>query len=321
MTISITAQRCDYDTYNVTISSPVEAGGGDHYCVVDCSNRAWMEIKLDDVPIGTSFGMYFTDANETYVLKVKNTSVEVGNNPLMLKWPYTVTALYAPAWATLKGTIQCTLTYDECCVASPDRWFDNASEGPDGVPVSGTAVIAGSAISIFSGKPADAHKCFTVPCSGACGTAPTWDPTEDIVFGTINKDWSDTLTPEASDVKTAFLASTCDETITITTSRSYNGMSFDRDTTIHVTKAAASWVTVIDCTMHEASVSGNLSYPPGSVGPTYDDAHVVTLNGMGGCGALIFKPGGSAAITEECNTTYAWLYGDGATSIAIGIRI
>lgn len=122
MTLSISAQRCDYDTYNITISSPVEADGGDHYCVIDCSSRVSLDIALDAVPLDGRIGMLFTNAGETYVLSVKNKG-DYGNTPVTLSWPYQITAVYAPAWAKRRGVIACTLVFNLCDSDADSGWL------------------------------------------------------------------------------------------------------------------------------------------------------------------------------------------------------
>lgn len=120
MAISITAHKCTADSYTVSISSPVEPGGGDHIASIDLRDRrATVSIKIDGAEVGPSISLWFSSAGETYHLEVKNlSSKDVEPNAVTLHWPYTVHGVYAPSWADVQGEIRCSLVFEACCVAS-----------------------------------------------------------------------------------------------------------------------------------------------------------------------------------------------------------
>lgn len=122
MALSITANKCNFDSYEVTITSPVEPGGGDHIASIDFGDAAMayaLSIKLEGVAIYGGCSLYFTSAGESYTLEVKS-NIENSNAAPVLKWTYTVHGLYAPVWADVKGEINIVLDFTSCCnVVSP----------------------------------------------------------------------------------------------------------------------------------------------------------------------------------------------------------
>jgi hypothetical protein len=120
MTISISVGKCSYDTFEVTISSPVESGGGDHYCTIDL-NSLYPEFaylysyKLDGVSVSGSVVVLFTSAGESYTLEVKLTIQDVTQLPnVSINLPYKVHGVYAPTWADIDGVINITPDFTPC---------------------------------------------------------------------------------------------------------------------------------------------------------------------------------------------------------------
>lgn len=120
-TIALTYDNChpdEADTFTLTLSGTPEVGG-DHYSVLDFSgfNTAqisWtLVISGTEVGISRTQGFMFTSAGETYTLKARLSSafaMRVSSGDISLSQaisiiPYTVTAMYAPAWAGGTGEI------------------------------------------------------------------------------------------------------------------------------------------------------------------------------------------------------------------------
>jgi len=127
MSVSLTVGKCVFDTHTVTITSPVEADGGDHYLTISFGDPAqWglVSVKLDGTPVWGSCGMYFTSAGESYTLELKSNVQNEASSPTMpLKWPYVIHALYAPTWADKKSIMYIDLNFDSCCIAGASNYF------------------------------------------------------------------------------------------------------------------------------------------------------------------------------------------------------
>ena len=116
-TITIQTQiGCDADEVIMTLSGTAEPNGGDHYATVDFTGRS------QNIPL--------TSAGEQYTLRARGHQL-VMNWP-NIQFPYTVVALYAPAWAALDGIINGT-PIDNCCIPTGEStapytiWYGNIS--------------------------------------------------------------------------------------------------------------------------------------------------------------------------------------------------
>lgn len=120
MAISITVGKCAYDTFGVTIVSPVEPGGGDHVCTIDLRTHtpefAYLySYNLEGVSVAGSCSLLFTSAGESYTLEIKLMINDAGQFPnVNVKLPYVVHSVYAPSWANIKSEINITPDFTPC---------------------------------------------------------------------------------------------------------------------------------------------------------------------------------------------------------------
>lgn len=126
MPISITVGKCSYDTFEVTISSPVESSGGDHYCTIDLKTLypefAYLySYKLDGVSVAGSVALMFTSAGESYTIEIKLMIDDATQLPeIDIKLPYNVHGVYAPVWADVRGIINITPDLTACNIVCPN---------------------------------------------------------------------------------------------------------------------------------------------------------------------------------------------------------
>lgn len=107
--------NCDKRIYTATLSGSAEVNG-DHVATVyfpkyvtglrkDPGDEEWTSLKEIET-------FHFTDANEQYQLKLWTGVVD---ETYEMKIPYTVQAVYAPAWAAIHDEIIATPLDDPCC--------------------------------------------------------------------------------------------------------------------------------------------------------------------------------------------------------------
>lgn len=112
------------NVYTMTLTSPAELNG-DHIVTIYFDQQGSIEelygswyyqVGLVQIPFTRSQSFYFTAANESYTLvcKISRTIAErVESGELVLgALRYTVSAIYAPQWATGEGLIQPTPNFD-----------------------------------------------------------------------------------------------------------------------------------------------------------------------------------------------------------------
>lgn len=264
MAITIEVSKCQFDSHTVTISSPVEADGGDHYCVIyfgDPALRYLVSVKLDGVAQTDSCGMYFTSAGESYVLELKHN----GAAPPTIKWTYEVSALYAPGWATLKGKI--TLDLEACCNI-PNRWWVYPSSWS--ADFTGGSTIAGGA-----------------PATAACSSATSCGPLYDVV---LHVPWTGTgtdldfqaVTNSSADFYAAVLSGT------YSGSGSFSGldsMVVGCSYSVTVTKAANSWLLSYSCTITPTAFGGSACH--GTVRSAISPVQSNVVANVKDCGAVM----------------------------------
>jgi len=111
--ITVEYDACDAaakSTFTMSLTSPAEVRG-DHTCTVDFSpSRCCMLWWLVDDGIETSISgtqsFLFTSANESYQLKARLTDTFAAQTPRnKIPLPYTISSIYAPAWASGSGYI------------------------------------------------------------------------------------------------------------------------------------------------------------------------------------------------------------------------
>lgn len=123
-TVSVSYNGCDpleKNTYTLTLSGSAEVNG-DHYCTIQFwkTGSRGIEWWYNDVIIEQSQGFLFTNAGETYELKARLTqgyAERDGAGEVLAPMNYTVTAIYAPAWANGYGTITPTPAITASCGA------------------------------------------------------------------------------------------------------------------------------------------------------------------------------------------------------------
>lgn len=235
MAISIEVSKCQFDSHTVTISSPVEPDGGDHYCVITFGDPAlWylVTVKLDGVTQHGSCGMYFTSAGESYVLELKHN----GAAPPTIKWTYEVSAIYAPGWATLKGKI--TLNLDKCCYTPSGSQTVN----PNWRPAQGCIGLYYYRESV----PASAG-CYAA--SGSCEGTIAEYPFPQVASWTFNLS---AMTGSDADV----LASEISSEQTLSQSVSAGGSSGSMTMAVHIDKAPGTYIITVTESVLSAQHSG-----------------------------------------------------------------